>query len=188
MAARAVKGVDIRPAPERTSRPALERLLALAPALVGFGEAVVARLPPSSRLRRWALREGLSRAFAAINRGDPWFVAVGYEPNCEIYPAAGFRVLGMAECYRGHAGWRQITDDVKEFIPDVRYTPEHLIDLGDRWVLRLRMSGSGRRSSAETSQTWGSVYQVSAGGRVARQDMYLTWEGTLAAVGLRDQG
>jgi hypothetical protein len=186
MAAGAITGVEIRPAPERASQPVLERLLSLAPALVRFGAAVVARLPPTSRLRRWVLRETFSRVFAAVNRGESWFVSVGYEPDCEIYPAAGFWGLGMAECYRGHSGWRQATDDVKEFLPDVRYTPEHLIDLGDRWVLRLDMSGSGRSSGVETSRTWGSIYHASARGRVARQDMYLSWQETLASAGLRE--
>jgi hypothetical protein len=185
MAVGATRGVDIRQAPERTSRPPLERVVALAPALLRLGAAVVARLPASSRLRRWALQEAFSRAFSAINRRDPWFISIGYEPDCEIYSAAEFRTLGMADCYRGHSGWRQIIDAIEEALPDIRYTPEHLIDLGDRWVLRLGMSGSGRTSGVRTNQTWGSVYRVSSRGRIARQDIYLTWEETLAAAGLR---
>jgi SnoaL-like protein len=186
MAVGAIRGVDIRPALERTSRPALERVLALAPAPLRFGVAVVARLPASSRLRLWVLQEGFSRGFAAINRRDPWFISVAYEPDCEIYAAAEFRTLGLADFYRGHSGWREITDAIKDYLPDVRYTPEHVIDLGDRWVLRLGMSGSGRTSGVRTNQQWGSVYQLSSRGRIARQDIYLRWEPTLAAAGLRE--
>jgi hypothetical protein len=186
MAVAAIRGVDIRPAPERTSRPAVERALALAPALLGIGAALVARLPASSRLRRWVLREALSRGFAAINCGDPWVIPVVYEPDYEIYPAAGLQTLGLAYCYRGHSGWRELIDAVEEPLPDMRYTPEHLIDLGDRWVVRLGMSGSGRTSGVRTNQTWGSVYQLSPRGRIARQDVYWRWEEALAAVGLRE--
>jgi hypothetical protein len=50
------------------------------------------------------------------------------------------------------------------------------------------MSGSGRTSGVQTNQTWGSVYQVSSRGRIARQDIYLAWEQTLAAAGLREAG
>ena len=187
MAEGTITGVEIPSSPERTSRPALERVLALAPWLLGLGLVIVAHLPASSRLRRRALQEGLSRVFAALNRGDdPWFIPVGYERDCEIYPAAGFRTLGMADCYRGHAGWREITDTVKESLPDVRYGPEHLIDLGERWVVRLGMSGSGRTSGVRTNQTWGSIYHVSPRGRIARQEIYWTWEETLAAAGLHE--
>ena len=186
MAAGAITGVDIRPPPERMSRPATERVLALAPGLLGFAAAVVVRLPASSRLRRWGLREALSRGFAAINRRDPWFISVAYEPDSEIYPASGFRTLGLDECYRGHSGWRELTDAVREPLPDLRWTPERLVDLGDRWVVRLGMSGSGRTSGVRTNQTWGSIYHVSSRGRIARQDIYWTWEETLAAAGLRE--
>ena len=184
MAVETVRGVEIPPAPERARRPVLERILAVAPWLVRIGAAVIARLPVTSRLRRRTLVTAFSRGFAAINRDDPWFIPVGYEPDCEIYPAAGFRALGLADCYRGHAGWREIIGAVREPLPDLHWVPEHLIDLGDRWVLRLRMFGTGRVSRVPTHQTWGSVYHVSLRGRIARQDIYWTWEETLAAAGL----
>ena len=63
-------------------------------------------------------------------------------------------------------------------------TPEHLIDLGDRWILRVAFSGTGRASGVPTHQTWGFVYQTSSRGRIARQDMHGTWEEALAAAGL----
>ncbi len=184
MAAGTITGVSIPPARERPSRPVLERVLAAAPWLLGLGLAILARLPARARLRRRALQEGLSRVFAAINRRDPWVVPIGYEPDCEIHPAAGFRSLGLADCYRGHAGWRGVTDAVREVLPDVRYRPERLIDLGDRWVVLLQMSGTGRTSGVPTHRPWGSVYHLSPRGRIARQEMYLTWEETLAAAGL----
>jgi hypothetical protein len=186
LAAGATRELDIRPVRERMSRPAIERVLAVTPALLRFGAAVVVRLPAATRLRRLVLQAAFSRGFAAINRRDPWFIPVAYEPDCEIYSAPEFRTLGLAGCYRGHSGWREITDAITESLPDVRYTPEHLIDLGDRWVLRLVVSGSGRASGAQTRQTWGFVYRLSSRGRIARQDCYLRWEQTLAAAGLGD--
>ena len=183
MAVDVVKGVEIRPAPERARLA--ERVVALAPSLLSLGMATIARFPTDSRLRRRALQEGLSRAFAAVNRReDPWFL-VGYEPDCEIYPAAEFRALGMSDCYHGPAGWREMIDDVRGPLPDVRWTPEHVIDLGDRWVARLGMRGTGRASGVQTNQTWGSVYHLSPRGRIARQEIYWTWVEALAAAGLQ---
>lgn len=184
MAASTISGADIPPPPAYAGRPPLERALVLAPWLIGTVAAIVARLPATSRLRRRVLVEALSRGFAAVNRGDPWVIAVGYEPDCAIYPAAAFRGLGLADCYRGHAGWREVIGAVKEPLPDIRWVPEHLIDLGDRWVVRLGMAGSGRASGVPTHQTWGSVYYLSSRGRIARQDIHWTWEETLAAAGL----
>ena len=184
MAAESVRGVDIPPAPERARRPPLDRVLALAPGLMGIGVAGIARLPASSRLRRLVLLAAWSRGFAAINRGDPWPVPIVYEPDCEIYPAGATQGLGLETCYRGHSGWREMIDAVSEPFAGLRWVPEHLIDLGDRWVVRLGMSGSGRTSGVPAHQTWGSVYHLSSRGRVARQDIYWTWEETLVAAGL----
>ena len=186
MGASGFRGVDIPRGAEHARRPALERVGALAPQLLGVALAAVARLPVNSRIRQRAVVVALSRGFAAINRGDPWFIPFGYEPDCEIYSAAEFRALGLAHCYRGSEGWRELIDAVEEVLPDVRWTPQHLIDLGGRWVVRHDMSGSGRSSGARTHQTWGSVYLLSPRGRIARQDIYWTWEQALAAAGLRE--
>ena len=179
-------GVDVPPARERAGRPALERMLARSPWLTGIALAVIARLSATSRLRRRALIEAFSRSFGAINRDDPWLVPHAYEPDCEIYFGPGLRTLGLADCYHGHAGWRESNDDGRETFADLHMKPEHLIDLGDRWVLRLRISGTGRLSGVPTGQVWGSTYQLSPRGRIARQDIGWTWEETLAAAGLAD--
>jgi ketosteroid isomerase-like protein len=160
-------------------------MLARAPWLVGMGLAVISRLSPTSRLRRRAMVEALSLAFPAINRGDLWVVQIAYEPDCELRLApGGLRTLGLAESYRGHAGWREFYDAGKEIFLELRLTPEHLIDLGDRWVARLRTSGTGHASGVPTHQTWASVYHMSSRGRIARQDFYWSWEDALAAAGL----
>jgi SnoaL-like protein len=131
------------------------------------------------------LVEMLSLAWAANDRDDPWFVPIAYEPDCEFHvPTTGFRTLGLDDCYRGHAGQRELTAAVKEPFLDLRMTPEHLIDLGERWVVRLAMFGTGRASGVSTHQVSGVVYHVSSRGRIARQDIYWTWEETLAAAGL----
>jgi hypothetical protein len=178
-----ITGVDIPPAREHPGRPVLERVLAFARWPLSWALAVVARRPATSRMRRRALLELLSRGFAGATRGDYWFVPIAYEPDCEIFSAPEFRALGLADCYRGHAGWRELIDTFTEPISDVRWVPEHVIDLGDRWVLRLGMSGTGRRSGVPTHETWGTVYHMSPRGRIARQDFHWTWEDALAATG-----
>ncbi len=160
-------------------------MASLVPPLLRLGLAAISRLPTTSRLRRRALQVGLARGFDATNRRDDWLIALAYEPDCEFHVDTGFRTLGLADSYRGREGWRELLEAVAEELPDVRWTPEHLIDLGDRLVLRAGMTGTGRASGAPTQQTWGSVFHVSPRGRVARQDVLWTWEQALAAVGLR---
>ena len=185
MATDMVTGISIPPAREQSSRPMLERLGAAAPWLLGLALWLVARMPTTSRLRTRALQEAMSRAFAAMNRGDLWFLPVTYEPDSEIhFLGTGFRTFGLAESYRSDGGWRDATFAIRDEVPDARWVPEHLLDLGDRWILRAQLSGSGRSSGVRTNQTWGSVYYVSARGRIARQDIYWSWEATLTAAGL----
>ena len=129
----------------------------------------------------------MSRAWGAANRDDWWFTPAMYERDSEIVVAPEFRTLGLADRYRGPGGSKELADAWREDIADMRWEPELLIDLGDRWVLRARMSGSGRSSGARGDQTWGSVYHLSSRGRIARQEIYWTWEETLAAAGL-DRG
>jgi hypothetical protein len=181
-----VTGVGIPTPAAHTSRPLLERLLALAPWLLPRGAAVIAGRPPSSRLRRLVLREVFARGFAALNRHDHRLVGLGYEPDVEIYPAGEWRALGLADCYHGVDGWLELLAAINEYLPDVRYVPDRLIDLGNRWLLRLDMSAGGKSSGAQTHQTVGFVYEVSPRGRIARQDAYWTWEDALAAAGLRE--
>lgn len=180
----AFTGVDIPPGPEYVHRPVLERVLARVPWLIGIGMAVVARLPTSSRIRRRVLVEAYSRSFAATDRGDSWYIPSAYEPDCEVIVPAEFRALGMAASYRGHAGAFEAIDALMEPFLELRWKAEHLIDLGDRWVLRARFSGSGRTSGVATDQVWGAIFRLSSRGRIARQDNYWTWDETLAAAGL----
>lgn len=184
-----ITAVTVPPAREGSTRPMLERTLAAAPRwLTRLGFRFVTRLPASSRLRRRALRNGMARSFAALNRGDWWYTPIVYESDCEIVVAAEFRTLGLADRYRGHGGGQELTEAWREELPDVRWDPEQLIDLGERWVPRARVSGSGRSSGVRTDRTWGALYQLSSRGRIARQEIYCTWEEALAAAELSGSG
>lgn len=189
MSASKIIGVTVPPAREGSTRPMLDQVLAAAPRwLLGLAVGIIALLPASSRLRRRVLQQGMSHAWAAANRGDWWFMQIMYEPDCELIVATEFQTLGLADRYRGHGGPQELADAWRNELPDVRWDPEHLIDLGDRWVLRARVSGSGRKSRARVDRTWGSVYHLSSRGRIARQDIFWTWEETIAAERLHEGG
>jgi hypothetical protein len=180
-----ITGVSVPPARESSTRPRLERMLAVVPPwLSSLSLRSIFRMPVSSPLRRSLLRWGMARAWAAANRDDWWFIPIIYEPDCEIVVATEFRTLGLADNYRGHGASRELADAWRRELPDIRWDPERVIDLGDRWVLQAQMSGRGRSSGALTSRTWGCIYHLSSRSRIARQSIYWTWDEALAAAGL----
>jgi ketosteroid isomerase-like protein len=146
---------------------------------------LIARPPPSSRIRQAALRRIVVLALEAYNRRDLDAVVVGFHPDLEYYPYREFVEAALAEpCYHGPAGYRgyiEATEDV--WGADVRLEPTELIDLGDRLVLVADMPMRAQASGVALAQTYASVWTLK-GGRVIRVDDYLNHSEALEAVGL----
>jgi len=94
-------------------------------------------------------------------------------------------VLGFAERYHGHEGYREFLRLWRAEWSDVRYKPEALIDLGDRLVMRVTTTARGASSGAEVTLTAG--YALWTDGAVVRQDFYWDWSACVEALGLSDQ-
>jgi hypothetical protein len=125
---------------------------------------------------------------AAVNRGERWLVPIAYEPDCVIKVASEWSALGfLAERYEGHEGWIELNETLQDHLSDFRWHPEMLVDLGDRWILRATLSGTGRTSRALTRQLIGTIYHLSPRGKIARQDAYWTWTEALDAAGLSER-
>jgi ketosteroid isomerase-like protein len=148
----------------------------------------MARLPPGSHLRLRLLKHSIARGMEAGSRED-WALPLRfYEPDVEFRnPGEAARALGLPERYDGHQGFRDVWRDWKQDMDDFRVEPEEIIDHGDRVVLRARIVGRGRASGALTSQTVGTIYDLSPRGLIARQDIYWTWEEALAALSDHDE-
>jgi hypothetical protein len=159
-----------------------ERLaLALPTAALQAVQWAVARLPPGSLLRRRVLKRLLARGFEGPARDDYEFDLLLYEPYVEIHVHGQVaRALGTAECYHGHQGFLDLWRDYKQDMDDLRVEPKQIIDLGDRFAIRADLVGRGRSSGVVTTQTLGFIYYWSGRGRVARQDIYWTWDEALA--------
>jgi ketosteroid isomerase-like protein len=104
-----------------------------------------------------------------------------YEPDVELRVRGGVaQALGLAETYRGHQGVRQIWRDYQADMADFRVELEQLIDLGDRYALRVTLVGTGRTTGATTRHTEGFISYFSRRGLIARQEVYWSWDDTLA--------
>jgi ketosteroid isomerase-like protein len=165
-----------------------ERLALHAPRLQRRLIKVVGALPPGSPLRRRALKRMMARGWAALSRGDDEIVLLIFDRDVEFnIIGAAPDLVGLAAGYRGHEGWL-------EFIglwraewagSQITHTPEALIDLGDRVVMRITLTARGATSGADVAQSMGIVSWV-ADGAIVRQDNYWEWSECVEALGLRD--
>jgi hypothetical protein len=126
-------------------------------------------------------------ALAAASREDYELPLLFYEPDVEIRnDIEGARALGMAEIYHGHQGFLDFWRDYRQDMAEVRGKLEQIIDLGDRIAQRVTVVAVGRSGGVAIRQTRGNIFYLSPRGLNARQEFYLTWEDTLAALERRD--
>jgi ketosteroid isomerase-like protein len=79
-----------------------------------------------------------------------------FDPDVELLPGIARSVTGAS--YRGHAGFRQWVEDMREAWEDFRAEPIEFIDAGDRVLVDVRTRARGRTSTVElereSSQVW----------------------------------
>jgi hypothetical protein len=75
---------ELSPLP-RSRRGLDERLVARTPWVVGVWGRLIARLPPSSRVRQVLLVRAVHVGLAAYSRGDLDFVLLGHHPDAEYH-------------------------------------------------------------------------------------------------------
>ena len=162
-------------------------MLAMPTALLRVLQRGFARLPPRSQLRRRGLERLMTLGWAAASREDYEWLLLFYEPDVEIRNPPEFaRTLGTAETYRGHRGFAENWRDLRQDMAEVRVEPDQVVDLGDRAAVRLTHVAVGRSGGVAIRQTLGNIIYASPRGLVARQEAYMTWEDTLAALERRD--
>ena len=163
-----------------------ERLALRAPWLVRRLTKLLMALPAGSSVRRAAFRRIGGRGWAALSRGDDEIVLLLVDREVEIN-RIGFTGLGFSERYHGREGWLEMRRlwRAEWAGAQITYTPEALIDLGDRLVWRVRLTARGASSGANVAQTCGFV-QWLADGMVVRSDAYREWSDCVEALGLND--
>ena len=123
--------------------------------------------------------EIVRRLLEAVNRRDLDAMLETGDPEIEI-------VTLMTGTYRGHAGWRQLVEQMAEEVSGFQFVPEDLIDVGqDRVVAVTRWVGTGRTSGIALPDTTGLVYTL-RDGLVVRQESFRDRAEALKAVGLTE--
>jgi ketosteroid isomerase-like protein len=88
--------------------------------------------------------------------------------------------------YHGRQGYRDMMRTWRAAWASPRFTPQALMDLGDRFVVRVKLSGRGVSSGAEVAQIASYVLDF-ADAAVVRMDFYWDWSACVEALGLHDR-
>lgn len=92
-----------------------------------------------------------------------------------------------ARDYRGHAGFVRWVQDWSSAWGAFSFTPEEVIDAGDRVVVVARLTARGRSSGVELERRDGMVFELREG-LVVRVDYPNSKRQALEAAGLGDDG
>jgi ketosteroid isomerase-like protein len=164
-----VRGVRIPLVPEtRRHRTLDERIVVRFPVLARLFAAWWARLPQHSRLHRVLLLRRFRQAYAAANRRDFDLLLTGLDPDIEYHSSEVWQI-DFDPLYHGHDGYLEVWRDLLESFEDVRLDPEELLDLGDRVLVTIKLSGHGAGSGVSVSQPLFQLFTLRRG-LVVRQD------------------
>jgi ketosteroid isomerase-like protein len=173
---------------EGSSRTLDQRLVVRFPRLAdAVARLIVARLPPTSRLRQAALWRSSRLGMEAFNRRDIDAAVSAGHPDFEYYPPREFVEMGFMEpCYRGAAGFRKFVSAWSDvFGADLRVEPVELIDLGDRVALLAKFPARAQVSGVRFTETIATVSELKHG-KAIRVHAYLDHAEALEVVGLRE--
>jgi ketosteroid isomerase-like protein len=165
-----------------SSLPLVARLLVRVPGLAGLVAALLVRLQPGTPLRRWLLSHLVVLGFRLNERQDYEHVArLMYESDTELW-LHGYDAMGLPDRYTGRAGVVAFLDDWQREVGLSTWRPEEVIDLGDRVLVRVQFTGTGRTSGAALTHTSGWLFHLSPRGRIAVHDFYWEWQDVPEAV------
>ena len=151
----------------RRRRTLDERIVVRFPALGRWLLAAWARLPQDSRLRRVMLLRVIRQGYAALNRRDFGFVRTALDPAIELHRPEVF--LDVSGTFHGHEGYLEVWRRAFESFEDLRFDPEELLDLGDRFLVTSNLTGHGTGSGVAISQKLYQLFTLRRG-LVVRQD------------------
>jgi len=97
-----------------------------------------------------------------------------YEPDSELR-LHGYDAMGLPDRYTGRVGVLAFLDDWEREVGMSAWRPREVIDLGDRVLVRVQFTGTGRMSGAEVTHTSGWLFHISPRGRIAVHDFYWEW-------------
>jgi ketosteroid isomerase-like protein len=139
------------------------------------------RVPPRSRIRRAVLRRNALSGWGAWVRGDLDLCLVRFSPDFHYDAPREWLIAGMPEVYRGHAGFRQWSADLREAWEFIDHTPLEVVDRGDVAAFLCRVKLRSRTSGIEIESRLGQVLWFERG-LIARERDFSDWDDALASL------
>jgi ketosteroid isomerase-like protein len=173
---------------ERSQRTLDQRLYLRFPGLASASARRLAKLPPTSHLRRAALRRASRLALEAYNRRDMDAVGIGYHPQFQYHPARHWVESGMVEpSYRGLEGHkRYVASTAEVFGSEVYVKPVELVDAGKRFAVLANVPMRAQASGVELTEEFALVTTLKEG-LLFRVREYYDHAEALEAVGGSEQ-
>jgi ketosteroid isomerase-like protein len=141
------------------------------------------RLPPRSRLRRALLRRNALSGWGAWVRGDLDLCLVRFAPDWHYDAPREWLIAGMPSVYRGHAGLRQWSADLREAWEFLDHTPLEVVDAGDVIAFLCKIRLRARTSGIEIDSRLGQVFWIERG-LIVRERDFSDWDDALGVVGI----
>ena len=124
----------------------------------------------------------LQRAFAAFTAGDMETVGELIDPEFEVDD----RVVPEANpTRRGPGALAENAEQVKEAFGDVAWEPREVIDLDDRILVRVHVTGKGHATELPVEGDVGHVYSM-RNGKAIGVVIFRTWEEAKQHAGVSD--
>ena len=120
------------------------------------------------------------RGYAAFSRGD---IAATLDLIDEDIVITG-QITPDGRPEQGREGLLSNVRRVAEAFRELSYEPLDLIDLEERVLARIRVSGIGREG-IRTELNFGQVWTIE-GGRAVRVENYTSWDDAVKAAGLHE--
>jgi ketosteroid isomerase-like protein len=138
-----------------------------------------------SRLRRYLVARRTCQGFHGVNRGDlDLLLTVYHEDVVTCFdPSGEFVPPDLVGEHRGRDGFRRLFENWKAAWNDLRVEPRELIDAGDRLVVTVDITGTGKGSGIPAALRYYDVYTL-RDGLISRHDMFPDRAAALTAAGL----
>jgi ketosteroid isomerase-like protein len=125
--------------------------------------------------------EILRAVYGRWRLGDVWTPEV-FDPDVEVVWAAD---IPDADTYHGLAGLEQSARRWLKAWDELRIQAEEFVDLGERVLVLITISGRGKDSSIEAEGKYAHVWTM-RDGKATRFAGYTDWAEALEAVGLSE--
>lgn len=162
--------IALSPLGERSSRRRTldERLFVRLPVLFRPFSIGLMRLSPRFRPRQRLVARLIRRAYAAANRRDFGLILMSRDPDSEYRPAADLLAPDQDQVFAGHDGYLRMWRNWLDAFEDLRFDPEGVLDLGNRFLVTARQQGHGASSGLAVSQPIFQLFEGQRGpGRLA---------------------